>query len=332
MKVFLFRKVSIAAALLAFASFMHAAPESEAAPATDSAAPAMVAGEVAAAPPTDMTIPAESENAADATVLAESKPVEKRAKLLERRRQSEEQMLNLLREVGGDVPQLRESLRGYLQEEARARRPIRDVGRRLLSALRVGISTEKTTSSTESIQKLRDTFGLETPAAADARHTLGGVEEVAPETANTTNLDAEMRVSLRQQKTAANALAENAFGATSFGMVTPGAIAPDSDARVLASQDDEELRALVATMRQMQAAERERRLAREAELDAKLHFRDNPRLEAALLLLGIIGDSGYTISIKALPNARAATPPQDTASTREVQKTKEEETISEKAS
>lgn len=249
----------------------------------------------------EMTVLADTENGGDATILngAEvavapaAKNENKRAQALARRRQSEERLLDMLREVGGDVPLLRESLRDFLSAEARARRPMRDASSLLLAALNIGVTSEKTTTTNATMEKMRGALGLETPQNSASK---------------TPPFDAEVRVSLSQQKTAASAPK-----------------ATENDARVLAAQSDEELRALVARMRQMQAAERERRAAREAELDSKLHFRDNPRLEAALLLLGIIGDSGYTVSLKILPPARIEKPISTVASTREVEEIKQNE-------
>lgn len=245
----------------------------------------------AASPDADVTLLPETD-ATDATVLPDVKtqitPQERRARLAARRRQSEERLLDLLREVGGDVPQLRDSLRDFLTDEAQARKPMRAQGNRLLAALRIGVSNAKITAPEAAMQKLHEALRQEMPFAKNPEATP---EDNSAPGAGT--LDSELRVSLRQQKPAANAPDDNAD-------------ADRDSVRVLAQHDNAQLRALVATMRQMQSDERAKRAAREAELDAKLHFRDNPRLEAALLLLGIIGDSGYTVSIKMLPPAPAA--------------------------
>ena len=285
MKTFFFhRRFLLVAALclgLAPTSFAQVAPENS--------APATAAQTVATDETTrdsDVTILPETD-AADVTVLPDVKtkitPQERRARLAERRRQSEEKLLDLLREVGGDVPQLRDSLRDFLTDEAQARKPMRAQGNRLLAALRIGVANAKITTPEEAMLKLHDALRQEmpfakTPAAAPEDNSAPDAEA----------LDSELRVSLRQQKPAANAPNENDE-------------TQNDSVRVLAQHDNDQLRALVATMRQMQADERAARAAREAELDAKLRFRDNPRLEAALLLLGIIGDSGYTVSIKMLP-------------------------------
>lgn len=292
MNLFSRRKtLMIASLLVAFSGQAHAAP----------------LGESEAPSSHDVTVLEESGNATDMTILPEEKPEEKRARIADRRRQSEERLLGLLREVGGDVPLLRESLRDFLREEARARRPLRNQSRRLMAALHLGVSPDNATRPNQAIQKLRAAIGLSPDAAPNSfAARKQKTADAAQRTGNATNLDSELRFSLRQQKPDAAASTEDETR---------------SDARVLAAQTDKELRALVEQLRELQASERERRTAREAELDAKLHFRDNPRLEAALLLLGIIGDSGYTISIQMLPASHATTPPQDAASTRELEQT-----------
>ena len=231
MKTFSFcRRFSLFAALLIGAALV---PIAKAAPENGAADEAAQGADVTLLPETD---------GADATVLPDVKtqltPQQRRARLAERRRQSEEQLLSLLREVGGDVPQLRESLRDFLTDEARARRPMRAQGNRLLSALRIGVSNAKITTPEEAMLKLHEVLRREMPpVAAD--------QNAAPDAGT---LDSELRVSLRQQKPDANA-------------------AGDDSVRVLAQHDNDQLRALVATLRQMQADERAQRAAREAQLD-----------------------------------------------------------------
>lgn len=55
---------------------------------------------------------------------------------------------------------------------------------------------------------------------------------------------------------------------------------------------DEQMAALVADYRAAQQAEKSRREQAEAELDAKINYSKNPRLEAMLLLAGVIGEGG----------------------------------------
>lgn len=55
---------------------------------------------------------------------------------------------------------------------------------------------------------------------------------------------------------------------------------------------DDQLLALVTDYRASQQAEKVRREKAEADLEAKIHFSKNPRLEALLLLSGMIGDGG----------------------------------------
>ena len=54
---------------------------------------------------------------------------------------------------------------------------------------------------------------------------------------------------------------------------------------------DDQLLALVTDFRSAQEAEAARREVAQAELDAKIHYKQNPRLEAVLLLAGIVGDA-----------------------------------------
>jgi hypothetical protein len=53
---------------------------------------------------------------------------------------------------------------------------------------------------------------------------------------------------------------------------------------------DDQLLALVTDVRAAQEAEKARREKAQADLDAKIHYTQNPRLEAVLLLAGLIGD------------------------------------------
>lgn len=55
---------------------------------------------------------------------------------------------------------------------------------------------------------------------------------------------------------------------------------------------DEQMAALVADYRAAQQAEKSRREIAEAQLDAKINYSKNPRLEAMLLLAGVIGEGG----------------------------------------
>jgi hypothetical protein len=55
---------------------------------------------------------------------------------------------------------------------------------------------------------------------------------------------------------------------------------------------DDQLLALITDYRASQEAEKVRRKSAEADLEAKVHFSKNPRLEAMLLLGGLIGESG----------------------------------------
>lgn len=55
---------------------------------------------------------------------------------------------------------------------------------------------------------------------------------------------------------------------------------------------DDQLLALITDYRAAQQAERTRREKAETDLDAKVHFSKNPKLEAMLLLGGMIGDGG----------------------------------------
>lgn len=55
---------------------------------------------------------------------------------------------------------------------------------------------------------------------------------------------------------------------------------------------DEQMAALVADYRAAQQVEKTRREQAEADLDAKINYSKNPRLEAMLLLSGVIGEGG----------------------------------------
>lgn len=58
---------------------------------------------------------------------------------------------------------------------------------------------------------------------------------------------------------------------------------------------DDQLAALITDYRAAQQAEKTRREQAQAELDAKIQFSKNPRLEAMLLLTGLIGDGGLVV-------------------------------------
>jgi hypothetical protein len=57
---------------------------------------------------------------------------------------------------------------------------------------------------------------------------------------------------------------------------------------------DDQLLALVTDLRAAQDAEKVRREKAQADLDAKIHYTQNPRLEAVLMLAGLIGDGQNT--------------------------------------
>ena len=57
------------------------------------------------------------------------------------------------------------------------------------------------------------------------------------------------------------------------------------------NRSDKEVRILLAQYNSVVIYDRERRRAAEDALNDRIHFRDQPRLEAMLTLFGVIGDS-----------------------------------------
>lgn len=98
--------------------------------------------------------------------------------------------------------------------------------------------------------------------------TQAGVNDAATQTAilDYIKADMEARAPLREQ------------GKTLYNALQGGAVT------------DDQLLALVTDYRSAQQAETERRKQSQADLDAKINYTKNPRLEAMLLLTGLIGD------------------------------------------
>jgi len=53
---------------------------------------------------------------------------------------------------------------------------------------------------------------------------------------------------------------------------------------------DVQIKALVEDYQNAQAVEKQRRLKAQSDLDAKIHYTKNPRMEAFLMLMGVLGD------------------------------------------
>ena len=64
------------------------------------------------------------------------------------------------------------------------------------------------------------------------------------------------------------------------------------------NRSDKEVRILLLQYASVVSADRERRDAAEEALNDRIHFRDQPRLEAMLTLFGVIGECAATLALK----------------------------------
>ena len=186
-----------------------------------------------------------------------------RSRFNERQQRLEEELRRAMTNLGCTDVVVQNEVLAYIREETRARRPLVEQSRRLFFLLRASTPefSAPEAPATEAVPEMMqdETEGVESPNRKQAP---------------------------AQDKTANNN-APNNTGATTGDIKKT----EQRGAREKPLAETRDLAAQVTAYRAALEADRLRHKAAEAALDSKIKFSQNPRLEAMLLLMGVIGET-----------------------------------------